>query len=156
MKKRSQGFSLIELLIVVTIILIIAAIAIPKLMTVKQQANATAAVSNMRALNNALTAYASQYSAQGYPATVANLGGTTPPPSATNALLVDNSLLTNPKQGYNFTYTPTGTAPVGQYTVTANPASASVSNRYFFTDESGVIRYNDGSAASVSSNALGS
>jgi type IV pilus assembly protein PilA len=157
MKKRSQGFSLIELLIVVTIILIIAAIAIPKLLTVKQQANATAAVANTRSLNNALTAYASQYPAIGYPGNLASLGpSTTPSSSAAN--LVDESLAfsgSTPKQGYMFVYAVTGAAPVAVYTINANPMNSNIATRYFYSDQTGGIRYNDGTSATSGSPLIG-
>jgi len=153
-KRKQGGFSLIELLIVVTIILIIAAIAIPKLLTVKQQANATAAVANMRTLGNGLNAYASQYPAVGYPAALTNLaapsGGSGSTPTSTAANLIDDQLAnsgTTPKQGYIFAYTP-GTAsngPVTTYQIMASPQSGA-GTRYFCTDESGVIRYADGAA----------
>lgn len=163
-KKRSEGFSLIELLIVVTIILILAAIAIPKLLTVKQQANSTAAVANTKSLLNALTAYASQYTNVGYPAAAGtfgldNLGGVAPcTPSSTTACLVDQSLVepaAGNVQGYKFVYTPAATTPVAQFTLTSQPISAAFGQRNFFTDETDVIRYNDGGAATVASPPIG-
>lgn len=156
-KKRSQGFSLIELLIVVTIILILAAIAIPKLLTVKQQANSTAAVANTKSLLNALTAYASQYTAIGYPSALANLGGAAgAAPTATGAELVDNTLVTAANvQGYTFAYVPVGNAPVPQFTLNTDPVSAAYGQRHFFTDESDVIRYKDSGTAKVSDPPIG-
>ncbi len=157
--RRSKGFSLIELLIVVTIILIIAAIAIPKLLTVKQLANSTAAVANTRSINNALTAYSTQYPAVGYPAALGALSGTGNAPSSTSALLVD-TLLTGatsaatPKQGYYFTYTAGTGTPSTTYTLLSTPTT-NAGTRNFFSDQSGEIHYNDTAAASASDPLIG-
>jgi len=157
--RRSKGFSLIELLIVVTIILIIAAIAIPKLLTVKQLANSTAAVANMRSINNALTAYSTQYPAVGYPAGLASLSGSGTTPSSTSALLVD-TLLTgatsaaSPKQGYYFTYSPSGGTPSTTYTLLGTPTT-NAGTRNFFTDQSAEIHYNDTGSSSASDPLIG-
>ncbi|MGH9533489.1 MAG: type II secretion system protein [Terriglobales bacterium] len=158
-KNRTQGFSLIELLIVVTIILILAAIAIPKLLTVKQTANATAAVANTKSMLQALTAYQSQYNT--YPATLSLLGGVAgAAPTAAAAELLDTTLASaisaaTSYQGYFWTFTGDGATPSVAFTMTANPASVATSNRYFFTDESDVIRYNDGAAATIASPPIG-
>jgi type IV pilus assembly protein PilA len=154
-RKSGSGFSLIELLIVITIILIIAAIAIPKLLTVKQVANATAAVANVRSLTNALEAYDTAYPTVGYPTALANLAGTGMTPTSTAALLVDASLITNPKQGYNFTYVPATCAPgCSTFTLNADPASFGVATRHLYSDQTGVIRYNDKASATATDLAI--
>src|SRR3954463_6172591 len=89
MKKKNKGFSLIELLIVVAIILIIAAIAIPNLLRSRMMANQSAAVSTLRNINNSQAAYLASYSAGvGYANTMAKLGPGTPC-DFTHACLVD-------------------------------------------------------------------
>ena len=151
---------MIELLIVVTIILIIAAIAIPRLLQVKQLANATAAVSNMRSINTAETAYASEFPSLGYSGTLVDLGGTpgsTAAPTSTSANLVDESLsaaTTVPKQGYLFAYTAGTTTPVTTYTMNGNPQTG-VATRYFYTDQTSEIRYADGAPATSASSLIG-
>lgn len=158
-QRRSQGFSLIELLIVVTIILIIAAIAIPKLLTVKQLANATAAVSNLHTLNTALTAYASEYPTIGYPASLTDLnsaaGSTTAPTSTSAALLSEEWTGTSVVvQQYTYTYIYTAGPPSTLYNITAVPV-AGAGTRDFYTDQTGEIRYADGAAATSGSPLIG-
>ena len=105
MPNRQKGFSLIELLIVVAIILIIAAIAIPNLLRAKIAANQASAVGSLRTLNTACIAFSTSYGQ--YPAALTNLGpvgsGTA---SSTSADLIDSVLSAGQKSGYVFTFTP--------------------------------------------------
>ncbi len=150
--RRSRGFSLIELLIVVTIILILAAIAIPKLITVKSVANEAAAVSDLHAIQVAEMAYDSAY--QGFSGSLAVLGGTPgQSPTVDNAQLLNDQLAqTTPDyNGYTFTYAAAGSAPYLEFTINADPDIVGITGvRHFFTDQSGVVRYNVGGSASVS------
>jgi type IV pilus assembly protein PilA len=141
---KRRGFSLIELLIVVTIILIIAAIAIPNLVRNKIQANETAAVGALRALTESALLYSNSYG--GFPHTLADMGpgaGGTGASSA-SADLIDSVLASGVKSGYRFTYAAGTTDPSGNvitYSITATPvAPGSSGQRSFFTDQSGTIR----------------
>ena len=141
--KKQKGFSLIELLIVVAIILIIAAIAIPNLLRSKMAANEASAVGSLRSLNTACVTYSTTYGA--YPAALSNLGPGTPATSTT-ADLIDSVLASGTKSGYTFTFTTPGTSggTAGTtYDLTAVPVTVGTTGqRAFFTDQSGVIRAN--------------
>ena len=145
--KKQKGFSLIELLIVVAIILIIAAIAIPNLMRSKMAANESSAVGSLRTINTAEVTYSTNYPTIGFAATLANLGGASAATCATtatstNACLIDTTLSTGTKSGYTFTATGGTTTPAVTYTSAAGPAAPGQSGqRFFCSDQSGVIEW---------------
>src|SRR6201998_2272709 len=151
---KQKGLYLIELLIVVAIILIIAAIAIPNLVRAKMAANEASAVASMRTYNTSIVAYETTY--QSAPATGLGQLGPASTPSSTAADLVDSLLgsATPVKSGYSFAYT-AGTPQNGiisTYTIVGTPSNSSTGQRKFFTDQSGVIRATtDGSTPTASS-----
>jgi type IV pilus assembly protein PilA len=157
---KQRGFSLIELLIVVAIILIIAAIAIPDLLKSKMAANQASAVGSLRVINSSEVMYSSTYG-KGYSATLNNLEappvGT--PPSFTAAALIDNVLGSGVKSGYTFIYSPNSPDSLGDfqgYTINANPLSPGTSGEtFYFTDQSYVIRLSNVHAATSTDPALG-
>ena len=156
MRNKQKGFSLIELLIVVAIILIIAAIAIPNLLRSKMAANEASAVGSLRSINTACVTYSTTYGT-GYPAALANLGPAAAATAAT-ADLVDSVLAAGTKSGYVFTYVAGAPAAgvISTYTINANPVTLGVTGqRGFFTDQSGVIRADPTGPASVASTPIG-
>jgi prepilin-type N-terminal cleavage/methylation domain-containing protein len=138
MRRPEKGFSLIELLIVVAIILIIAAIAIPNLLRAKMSANEASAVGSLRTINTASVAYSTTYG--NYPPALPSLGPSTAP-SSTSSDLIDSALVSGKKSGYQFTFASATTYQ--QYSIIATPLNPGVTGqRYFYTDQSGVIRVN--------------
>jgi type IV pilus assembly protein PilA len=147
--RKQKGFSLIELLIVVAIILIIAAIAIPNLLRSRMAANEASAVGSVRTINTAQVTFATSYPADGFTSLV-NLGGTGTTASNAGALLIDNVLAGGTKSGYVFTSAAGTAAPNTSYTTTAVPVTVGTTGqRSFFSDQSGVIRYNLSGATPV-------
>ena len=158
MKKQQKGFSLIELLIVVAIILIIAAIAIPNLLRSRMAANEASAVGSLRTINTAEVTYATTYPAAGFAPLLTNLGGAAPCANATaaSACLIDDVLATTAiKSGYTFTAVGAAALPAVTYFSTAKPQVPGQSGqRYFCSDQSGVIRYNGAAACANTDPAL--
>lgn len=152
MGRRSKGFSLIELLIVVAIILIIASIAIPNLLRSRIAANEASAVQSMRTLTTVQNTYNSTYGVGFSPSLLALGPPAAPPPSLAGADLIDSVFAAGTKSGYRFTYTPS--AAVGgiiyNYVLNADPITpGTTGQRHFYTDQSGVIRANPAAAATV-------
>jgi type IV pilus assembly protein PilA len=154
-RKNQAGFSLRELLIVVTVISIIAAIAIPNLLRSKMAANEAAAVGSLRTVNSSCVAYSSNWGT-GFPVSLSYLGPGKPA-TATAADLVDSVIAAGTKSGYALTYV--SSAPsngkIWTYTINASPmVPGQTGGRYFFTDQTGVIRSNSGGSATVSSSPI--
>jgi len=151
MKNSSKGFSLIELLIVVAIILIIAAIAIPNLLRSRIAANQASAVGSLRTLNTSEITYSSTFNV-GFTQTLSYLAPPTVAsnPTSTAAGLIDSVLAAGSKSGYSFTYSPgasDSTGRINTYSFIAVPITSSTGTNYYFTDQSGVIRQNSTSTA---------
>ena len=162
--RKQKGFSLIELLIVVAIILIIAAIAIPNLLRSRMAANEASAVGSVRTINTAEVTYSSTYPDCGF-TNLTSLGGANSGTANTTAAgLIDSVLANGTKSGYSFGASSTGGSgtcgtgagvPNTSYSVGAAPTTpGTTGQRYFYSDQSGVIRYTQGAAATNTSPAL--
>jgi type IV pilus assembly protein PilA len=142
--RKAKGFSLIELLIVVAIILIIAAIAIPNMLRARIAANEASAVASLRTISTAETTYASTYPSTGYTCTLTDLG---PPPSgspvsSSGAGILDDVLSTGQKAGYIFGLQDCAGTPKSNYTSTAAPANVGgTGTRAFCSATPGVINF---------------
>ena len=146
MNRKKKGFTLIELMIVVAIIAIIAAIAIPNLLRSRMAANEAAAIGALRTLSSSQENYRNNSGTNLY-GTLAQLSGATPP-------YIDSALGAGISRGY--TVAIVGTPDANTYVATAVPNSVGTTgNRGFFIDQSGVIRFTtDGSAPTVASPSL--
>lgn len=143
MKKLNKGFTLIELMIVVAIIAIIAAIAIPNLLRSRMQSNESSAIGNLRTIVGAEVAYHAANSE--YTAAFADLTGATPP-------FLDGTWDGTTKSGYNFALG----GDVNNFSANADPAvMGTTGSKGFFTDASGVIRFVDGGVADGTSAPIG-
>jgi len=138
MNKLVRGFTLAEIMVVVAIVIVLLAIAMPNFLRSRVIANETAALANCRSINNASQLY--HINQETYPA---SLSGLVEP--ASDPPYIDSALASGYKQGYEFAYT---LVDSGHFTLNANPTTSGLlRGRYFFMDESGIIRANsDGPA----------
>jgi type IV pilus assembly protein PilA len=153
--RKQKGFSLIELLIVVAIILIIAAIAIPNLLRSKMAANEASAVASTRTLVTAEATYQSTY--QTYADNITKLGPATGDATSTTAGLIDNVLANAGSTGGSgkgksgFFFDISGASDTA-FTVKAKPTASTTGNRGFCANESGVLHFASTYTAAASCN----
>jgi type IV pilus assembly protein PilA len=151
--RKSRGFSLIELLVVVAVILIIAAIAIPNFMKAKQSANESATVSSIHAINTGEIAYSSSCPSIGFSASLTELNVSVLCVSGTNQ--IDSTLAAGTKSGYVYTYTPGATSPTLTYDLNVDPLNRGVTGtRSFYSSEVSVTHYNQSATATVNDNVI--
>jgi prepilin-type N-terminal cleavage/methylation domain-containing protein len=149
---NKKGFSLIELLITVAIILIIAAIALPNLMRARIASNESSAAASVRTIATGDTGYSTAYPAVGFAASLGTLGPAdavcSAGPSSANACVIDFVLAQGTKSGYSFTASQVGAgAPYIQYVATGVPVSTSTGIKGFCVVEDNVVRYTTPAAA---------
>ena len=162
--RSNKGFSLIELLIVVAIILVIAAIAIPNLLQARLAANEASAVGSLSAIKSSEITYSTAYPTIGFSPDIGSLGGASPcTPSSSTACLLDSFLsVSTPGSGgkSGFVYLATGIIPGGSINNSAFVAAAapvlmhSTGNHDYCSTNDGVLRSQPGNPGDVPVNTL--
>lgn len=149
-RHQESGFTLVELLIVMSVILILMTLAIPAMQSVVRRGNETSAIASLRMLNEMEGQYNSTYPQHGFACSLTALGGKvgSGPPTAESAQLIAEDLASGNKSGYTFTITGCNKTTVNNidqynsYQINAVPTSIGHSgNRGFCTDENAQIRY---------------
>jgi prepilin-type N-terminal cleavage/methylation domain-containing protein len=153
--RQQKGFSLIELLLVVAIILIIAAIAIPSFLRARIAANESAAASSLRTLNTAQISYYSAYPTVGFASVLSNLSGSctgATVPTSASACLIDSQLAGGIRSGYSFQLTNVTGTPSTSYNILASPVMFNYSGmNYFCSYEDAIVRHSTSSIATCDS-----
>lgn len=155
MKKNQQGFSLIELLIVVVILGIIVAIAVPNLIASRRAANEGSAVSALRTLHGAQITYQTSGGAGNYAGTNSSTGDTAGLVLLNSSQLVDSTLASGTKSSYNFVgaVSISGSGTPATFFFSANPTNSSGSlrtgDRRYAVTEQGVIRFDTNNLATA-------
>jgi len=146
--RNQKGFSLIELLLVVAVILIVSAIAVPSFLRSRMRANEANAVASIRVIHTAAVTYSVTYSNVGYPVLLTNLGGANPcTATPTSACLLDDVLANGVKDGYSYVWTGDGVVPSVGFTLTGTPqVVGTTGQRMFCTDQTGLIYYDPSGA----------
>jgi len=143
--RPANGFSLIELLVVVAVILIIAAIAIPNFISSRMRSNEASAVQSLRNIATAQLVYSTMWGV-GFADNMTKLSGNGVIVDVNNAALIDQVLAAGLKSGYIFTFTPLTTDSQGDvlsFSVAADPQiPGSSGTRHFYTDQTALIRFN--------------
>ena len=143
MRHYRKGFTLVEIMIVVAIIALLAAIAIPNLLRARHNANESAAIAGLRTVSTAAESYRAAQTPPAYPVALINLSAATPP--YIDTALSGATASSAAKQGYYYTYT--SNANNQQYTCVASPQVLNTTGtRNFFVDETGVLRVGTTSA----------
>src|SRR5713226_3570665 len=131
--RSHKGFSLIELLLVVAVILIIAAIAIPNFLRSRMRANEASAVASLRVIDTAAVTYSITYPDLGFPPQLTTLGGANPcSPYSKQSCLIDVLLAQGTKAGSSFLWSCDGAAPSVIFTVTGTPQVVGASGQRMF------------------------
>lgn len=133
-----RGFTLIEIMVVVAILVVLLGLAIPNILRSRSVANEGAAVANLKILSDACQLY--QAGGGAFPASLAELAL-----PVSNPPYVDQLLGSGSKQGYSFNYALNGLG----FTINANPSSF-LGGRYYYVDETGALHAREGQAAGPS------
>ena len=159
MQKDSKGFSWIELILIIVIIVLCLAILLPSITKSRADLNTMEAVRDLHRITDAETNYSGSYNT-GYSSSLSVLGpavGGTPAASA--AGYIDSDLAGGAKEGYTYVYSPgprEADGKVNTYTITASPTEpGSTGKQYYFMDQTGQIRMNPSSTASASDSPFG-
>jgi type IV pilus assembly protein PilA len=155
--RNQKGFSLIELLIVVAVLLVITAIAIPSFLRSRMHANEANSVASLRVIVTAAVTYSTSYPNLGYPSHLLHLGGANPcTPVPSQACLIDDSLAHGLKDGYQFQLNGDGLTPSFSFVLTATPQVVGSSGQSMFcTDQTAVVHYDSsGSGCTIASSTL--